>query len=206
MTQTTLFLTSIALAISSAQAGDLALTVRIYNYAGVEVSAVLEAAGVAREIYRRSGVETRWILCELPGVESDLDKPCSGLQRPDVLQMRVLAAAPNNQDGVDYLVFGYALPKKDGFGTVASAFWDRIAETAAESKVTPAQLLGFVMAHEAGHLLLGFNSHSDQGMMSGRWDEERFTRISQGALSFIGNQKKRIQTGAQERLMASAGR
>jgi hypothetical protein len=178
------------------------LTVRIYNYAGVDAELVTEAAGMAREIYLRSGVETRWTLCELPGVESVFDEPCAGGQAADTIQMRIVEAAPKDQEGVHKTVFGFALPSKAGFGTMASAFWDRIAETANKSKVTPAQLLASVMAHEAGHLLLGFNSHSAEGMMSGRWDDRRFTSISQGGLVFIGKQKNRIQNGAAARLAA----
>jgi len=217
MTKTTLFLASIALAIPSLQAtapvahteaqepAARVLTVRIYNYAGVDAAIVREAAAMAREIYLRSGVETRWTICKMPGAGLDFDEACEGGQRPDTLKMRIVRTAPG-QDGVDYLVFGFALPGKAGFGTVASVLWERISETAELSKVTPAQLLGFVMAHEAGHLLLGFNSHSAEGMMSGRWDEERFKKISQGSLNFIGKQKQRIQAGAEARLLASARR
>ena len=218
MTKTTLFFASIALTIPSLHAAQpapiidapetaaSALTVRIYNYAGVEAALVREAAALAHETYQRSGIETRWSLCEVPGVEIEGAEQCGGFQSPDTIMMRIVAEAPANQEGVHHVVFGFALPKKDGFGSLASVFWARIAETAEKTKVTPAQLLSVVMAHEAGHLLLGFNSHAGNGLMSGRWDDERFTKISQGALSFIGKQKKRVQTGAEARLRAAAGR
>ena len=215
MTKTTLFLASIALTIPSLQGAEpapitqtpesstSALTVRVYNYAGVDTALVRKSAELAREIYQGSGVETRWTLCELPGVEIESAEPCEGVQSPDTIMMRIVPTAPAAQEGVHHIVFGFALPKKGGFGALASVFWDRIQETAEKSKVTPTQLLSVIMAHEAGHLLLGLNSHAGNGLMSGRWDEERFTKISQGGLTFIGKQKKRVQAGAQARLAAA---
>ncbi len=207
MTKTTLFLASFALIAAPLQAvapDGQSLTVRIYNYAGVDAALVLEAAETAEAIYRRSEVETRWVLCELPGVESDLDQPCPGAQSPDTILMRIAPTAPKSQEGVHETVFGFALPSKGGFGTIASAFWDRISTTAGKSGMGPVHLLAFVMAHEAGHLLLGRNSHSQEGIMGAEWDEEGVVKIAQGGVSFIGSQKKRLRKGAEARLLAAA--
>lgn len=211
MTKTTLSFTLIALAITPLQAAkpaaptvDGELTVRIYNYAGADAATVREAAEIAREIYLRSGVETRWVLCELPGRAGDFDEPCHGTSRADTLRMRIVPQAPKKISGVNVLVYGFALPKKDGFGTAASVFWDKISQSTEISDIAGAELLGYVMAHEAGHLLLGFNSHSAKGLMSGRWDDEQFQQFSQGRAAFIGKQKKRVTAGAAARLAASA--
>ena len=201
MTKTNLFLATLTIAAAPLSAAP-ELTVRIYNYANVDAATVREAAESAREIYRGSGVETRWLICELPDREADFDDPCTDSAGPETLRMRIVARPPAKHDGVNHLVFGFALPKKDGFGTAASVFWSKISETAELSKVTAAQLLSTVMAHEAGHLLLGFNSHTGQGLMGARWDKARFTKISQGGLTFVGKQKKRVLAGAEARLVA----
>ena len=41
------------------------------------------------------------------------------------------------------------------------------------------------MAHEGGHLLLGMNSHSNHGLMSGRWEQEEFNKIAEGRVQLL---------------------
>ena len=45
-------------------------------------------------------------------------------------------------------------------------------------------ILGCVMAHELGHLLLGSNSHSDKGIMLPRWEVNQVRQLMMGTLLF----------------------
>ena len=47
-----------------------------------------------------------------------------------------------------------------------------------------AKVLGIVMAHEIGHLLLGFGAHSSAGIMSGRWGKFEMDLVAAGLLGF----------------------
>ena len=52
-------------------------------------------------------------------------------------------------------------------------------------------ILGCVIAHELGHLLLGSNSHSDEGIMQPRWDPNQVRQLMMGTLLFTPEQSKR---------------
>ena len=45
-------------------------------------------------------------------------------------------------------------------------------------------ILGHVIAHEIGHLLLPYNSHARTGLMRGGWDTQQAMRAATGALTF----------------------
>jgi len=65
-------------------------------------------------------------------------------------------------------IFGSALqPANDGFGVIADVYADRVRELAGgrEAEV----VLGRVITHELGHLLLGKNAHSAAGIMRAGW-------------------------------------
>lgn len=61
-------------------------------------------------------------------------------------------------------------------------------------------ILGSVMVHEIGHLLLGPNSHSDFGTMQGLWGRKQIRLIMWGKLGFTAQQSKLLSEG-QARLM-----
>jgi hypothetical protein len=48
------------------------------------------------------------------------------------------------------------------------------------------------MAHELGHLLLGMNSHSRQGIMQAHWTDQQLGQMSKGILKFDQRQAKAI--------------
>ena len=57
-------------------------------------------------------------------------------------------------------VFGVAFLSVEGTGCYSDVFYDRALELHTDWKVGLADILGNVMAHELGHLLLGSNAHS----------------------------------------------
>ena len=73
-------------------------------------------------------------------------------------------------------------------GTIAYLLFDRIREFARASGGQPASLLGLVIAHEIGHLLLGMKSHSDSGVMQARWNNAQLQQIASGKLIFDRHQ------------------
>jgi hypothetical protein len=60
----------------------------------------------------------------------------------------------------------------DGAGTGGMAFVlsDRVEGNAAKHHMSMSRVLGQVIAHEVGHLLLPANSHSERGVMRGVWN------------------------------------
>jgi hypothetical protein len=67
-------------------------------------------------------------------------------------------------------VMGTAIVDDDGPSVLASVYAATVADRSAKSGVPQPTILGRVIAHEIGHLLLGSNSHSAHGLMRASWD------------------------------------
>lgn len=78
-------------------------------------------------------------------------------------------------------------------GRLAYVFFDRVQPLAAKHQMTDASLLGVVIAHETGHLLLPFGSHSSSGLMQGEWDDKQFFLARAGLLQFTRQQAALIR-------------
>ena len=60
-------------------------------------------------------------------------------------------------------------------------------------------ILGCIIAHELGHLLLGSNSHSDTGIMLARWEVNQLRQLMMGGLLFTPGESKRMGLEARSR-------
>ena len=69
----------------------------------------------------------------------------------------------------------------------------------AELALELAQLLGFVMTHEMGHMLLPYSAHSQEVIMRPEWDRAQVNNAVEGVLTFTPAQAALIG----ERLRAS---
>ncbi len=80
-----------------------------------------------------------------------------------------------------------------------SIFYDRLNKLVHKTKAvsirapTEAQLLGHVMAHEIGHQLLPYLSHTTHGIMTHDWSLEVLQRAARGDLCFSGEQGELIR-------------
>jgi hypothetical protein len=77
-------------------------------------------------------------------------------------------AARSNQDAM-----GYAVRDSNdeaGRGGMAFVLFDRVEDRASSHHVSISRVLGQVIAHELGHLLLPSNSHSERGIMRAVWN------------------------------------
>jgi hypothetical protein len=67
-------------------------------------------------------------------------------------------------------------------------------------------MLGHVMTHELGHLLLGSNRHSDAGVMRPRWSDRDLFRAQMGALQFTSAQADRMRLQVNARTLRDVNR
>ena len=64
-------------------------------------------------------------------------------------------------------------------------------------------ILGHLMAHELGHLLLGEAGHpAGSGIMHVPWQTKELEQIKQGVMSFLPEQAQRIRAQVFARMMA----
>jgi hypothetical protein len=150
--------------VASAQNPEDALTVTLHvtNHAAISPKELAAAEAYATAIYRAAGIETVWT--ETPWAPSETRSP----------HLRVVILSPQmtamkcKESQLGESVMGVAVDgATDGSGRIAYIFADRIGQTALQYVATfERALLGHVMAHEVGHLLLGGHSHAPTGLMT----------------------------------------
>jgi hypothetical protein len=133
----------------------VAVTIRVDNLAGVPAGDVRTATSEAAQIFRRAGVEIAWAGDDVvPG--------------PGRLMLILTNAGP-----------AIGAEPGDVAGTAARpvfrayVFCNRVAAVSSHAPVDARVMLGRVIAHEIGHLLLPPDSHSPTGIMRPQIDLSR---------------------------------
>jgi hypothetical protein len=146
---------------------ELTLTVRVYDYAALPGFELHNAMAVTKSIFRDAGIGMRWVECS-PLLRSHQVSPdCDG---PLSATGIILNIVRRPLEGCAYESLGCALQDVRGIrGTVAYVFQQRLEENVARGGSARFRLLGFAMAHELGHLLLGPGAHSKSGIMQPHW-------------------------------------
>jgi hypothetical protein len=90
-------------------------------------------------------------------------------------------------------VIGFAINGRGRRGKMAYIFEHRVNELAARYRFDPSVVLGAVMAHELGHLLLPVVGHSDTGVMQPLFDGADFRQAHRGELLFTADQVAQIR-------------
>jgi hypothetical protein len=78
-------------------------------------------------------------------------------------------------------------------GPIAQVFFRQVEGFARIYNVDLSTMLGHVISHEVGHLLLQTASHSRTGLMRGVWDDTQVRDLARGALTFTDGQAQRIR-------------
>ena len=180
------------------------ITVGVYDYAHTKSAKLLEAEQAAASILRKAGVGVVWLAC--PTDDTSQEVPgCATQGDLTHLTLRLLPNAMSNRlrqmhgDALGFALLGEK-PSCDAW-----VFVERINAFAVEQQLTFEPLLGGVIAHELGHLLLNENRHSDSGLMRAHWSRGELLAIEFQHLLFSRTEQEKIQTGAIARAqMASA--
>ena len=142
------------------------LAVAVSDYAGVDPAMLAMAERIASDVYFRAGIKIEWVAPD--GFED------TGRFYVNVLSKEMAARFSASKETV-----GFATPGS----LAANAMYDRIREIAHDHRLPSGVILGYVMAHELGHLLLPAHSHSEMGLMKATMDlrlaaekKLRFTR------------------------------
>lgn len=158
-------------AASAQQTGEaLLVTAHVTDYAHLAPKELAAAEAEATAAYRAAGLHVVWT--------SDLEAPGAGTEQAAsgsidvrvVILSRDMTEKKCRSNGLSEDVMGTAVSAAtDAHSRIAYIFHDRI-ERVAVSQHTPVDRgLGHVLAHEIGHLLLGINSHSGDGLMRADW-------------------------------------
>jgi hypothetical protein len=181
------------------------ITVRVYDYAHLDPKTLRDAEAEAGQIFRQGGIQTNWMDCP-PGRGSapylhvckwEVD---SGDLILNILPQSMARRLKSRDD-----ILGSAYVARDGVaGSVASVFFDRIKEASERANVASYRVLADVMAHEAGHLILGANSHTERGVMRGEWEMQDLESLGWHDLKFSAPQVEELRLKAVDRLAWAA--
>ena len=171
---------SVPLAATESEAPDV--RIRILNYARIANDVIAQAQQRVTDIYKIIGVQVRWQVTLCP------PDPCSSvadtLTEPSDFVLIVLS--PNMSRGLKVArnVVGMAIVPPQGGGRIAYVLFDRVTRVARVARLDVSDMLGMVMAHEIGHLMLPDGSHSDSGLMRADWTIKELHRPLHPAFEF----------------------
>jgi hypothetical protein len=142
-------------------------TVRVNDYAQIPTESIARAQQLVTETYRAIGVRTEWLPTVRPAAASAVD----GALMPDTAEFVILVLSPSmtRRQAVSEDTVGRAAVTRHNGGRVAYVFFDHVHRVAGAAARNAMDVMGLVMAHEIGHLLLPYG-HSRTGLMRPMWD------------------------------------
>lgn len=156
------------------------ITVNVYNDARVPEPVLAKAKREAAGIFHRAEVKIMWIDCSSLRGQGATDSACGNPMDRSHLAVRIVPWSSTSGGAV----FGIAFLSPEGTGAYSDVFYDSVAKLHEEWHASIPTLLGHVIAHEVGHLLLGTNAHSRTGIMRSKWQGEELRSIAMGGLLF----------------------
>jgi len=174
------------------------ISVMVLNIAAVPAHTLSEAEKQAGEILGNAGVDVEWIDCQLP-INTAI---CTGTAEADRLTLTIVSEDNRRIYGED--VLGRSVVGNSNKGVYARVFYSHIQAKAERERVNSGALLGLAVAHEFGHLLLGPNAHSPQGIMRANWSHRDIERGIQGQLQFTSQQVPILRAGVEARIQDRA--
>jgi hypothetical protein len=158
-------LTATSLLLTSLLAVKVPLLVQTYDATAVSPRTLDEARSSASVVLAAAGIEPIWRPCHAGCIQRP--KP------PHEVMIRIVKSTPLSEPGS----LGFAavdLANHDG--VLATVYLDRVDALAAQAGADRGELLGRVVAHEIGHLLLGTTRHSSIGLMRATWTAAELRR------------------------------
>jgi hypothetical protein len=172
----------------------------VFNDAGVDFQTVSEGRREATRILGAAKVKLTWSDCRLDACTAGGQSCAEG---EHCLQLRLFAAESESAWRVapDVVAFALTAPAPQ-FGFFMAVFARRVEDRARLDGISKGRLLGHVIAHETGHLLLGAGAHSKAGVMKFPWTKGDIDKMQTGSLLFLPREVALIRTNIGARLLA----
>ena len=189
-------------------------TVHVTNYAQVTAKELADAERVAAAVFKKAGVATAWMdISDLSGAR----QAGSGDPNPALLSLisvHIQSSSLAGTFGLGDSVMGLA-PGAGPDRKLVYVFYDRVKDLAQRqvawqlkrqivARAGECQILGEMIAHEIGHILLNMPGHSETGIMRGGWDLKDLQDVAYGSLFFTAQQAPVIRAEVARRTNADA--
>jgi hypothetical protein len=164
-----------------------AVQVQVYDYTGLSSAALHAFITHTQEILTGAGISVEVDAC--PRRVSTACESRRGSFRQ--VAIRVVAKAPRNSDQARRQHLGQSIATHEG-GTYATVFLELAEEEAATANLPRILVLSYAAAHEVGHLLLGDEAHTPQGLMKADWEADDFQAMAQNRFHFSAEQVEEL--------------
>ena len=180
--------------LKAAHGDALPITLRVYDYDHTNHAFLRTAEAEATGILAAAGVDPTWVDCPISHANPADYPQCPSTWQVNDYYLRIMptAAAAVLGKGEDDL--GFAQDCEHGPACWAIVFYDRVRSLAGGKTAAAPVLLGRVMAHEVGHLLLGPHSHSRTGIMRAFWSDREFGMEAVHEQLFTEEQSRRMRS------------
>jgi len=183
---------------------DLTVGVRLFNNFGVAATALASALEDAHDIFLQADVAMTWRDCSWQ--QQPLPNACRDVPAANEVLLR-LVASPAPPASIDRVSLGTSLVDLEGaHGMLATVFPDRVSLVARVAGVAEAPVLGRVIAHEIGHLLLGVGTHGERGLMRGFWSRRSLQYGAPADWRFSASESASMRSGLLARLLMQDSR
>lgn len=162
------------------------LVLRVHDYVAVHAAVSAAASETIHRIYAAAGVHTVWVYrclrpeCHRAEHARSADTPADITVNIYTLEMTPVGT-PKQWMGL--------APKGTYFAWV---FFEHVRDFASQHDLLQATVLGHVIAHEIGHLLLR-DGHAATGIMRGKWWDRDLLEARRGRFGFTTAQATRIR-------------
>src|SRR5262245_439562 len=149
--------------------------VRLYDQANVQAGQLQQAKAELARICLDAGVRIEWLHGTPP-------------RSTERFTIQLIVRRTGAGMVEDPHVLGTVLGREHEQRGTAFVFYEPVLRLVHAGEREAAQVLGYAMAHEIGHLLLPAPAHSSTGIMHEGWDTDDVRRIVSGALAFTSVQ------------------
>jgi len=179
---------------------DAKLILRVYNYARLDPASLALSEKVASAIFENVGVEILWMDCSVSRPPSRASPACQSDMGPIDLVLKILPRHMAIKLAARDEPLGSAQTCTESEPACElNVFYHRVDALATEGYRAD-RILGYVIAHEVAHVLLG-PSHSEEGIMRGEWSRDDLQRISWGMLlDFSKDQSRQLHNAVLRRM------
>ena len=171
------------------QSTPVGLTLSVFNDAAIPRNVLSKAQDRASFILQKAGISLTWLNCGAL-LDSLSSLACRDISFPKHLSLRLVSTASGKTEDT----FGQSYLDESDQGSYAYVYVRVLTSSNIAGTIDIGDLIGTVAAHEIGHLLLGRDSHSTQGLMSANWQPAELRQAAKGILLFDQGQANRIRS------------
>jgi hypothetical protein len=184
---------------AAVQCADQGMVIDVVNSAGIPARDLEQATRLAARILITSGTTIIW-RTSAGNLQGPITSPAMTTLNYDV-RLKIADSAPSS---VPNRTLAYALPSVR-IGTNITIFYDRVKRVSQDVEIDSASVLGLVIAHEIGHMLLRSTKHSPTGIMKAPWTKSDIQHAAARLGEFTSLDRSIIRQCGIPELLSDAG-